>query len=147
MKICIVIKVCPHFTASFENPDFKNLLKYHNHTVGIYILFAEIRAAYALFRTKVEISPHATQTSFPLAKKQVLITLTEHQEQDRMPSADFQTKHPALCLAKFSDSKNEKKIGLKFKDPALQMPLLEEELPKEGFPKMVPVVPWLCEYA
>lgn len=43
--------------------------------------------------------------------------------------------------------KNEKKIGLKFKDPALQMPLLEEELPKEGFPEMVPVVPWLCEYA
>lgn len=30
-------------------------------------LVVEIKATYALFRTKVEISPHATQTSFPLA--------------------------------------------------------------------------------
>lgn len=60
-----------------------------------------------------------------------------------MSSANFQTKHPALYVTKFSDSK--KKFGLKFKDPALRKPLLEEELPKEGLPKMVTVVLWLCE--
>lgn len=58
---------------------------------------------------KVEISPHATQTSFLLAKKQVLITSTEHQERDLMSSADFQTKQPTLYVAKFSDSKKKKK--------------------------------------
>lgn len=36
-------------------------------------------------------------------KKQVLITSTEHQEQDLMSPADFQTKHPALYVQKFSD--------------------------------------------
>lgn len=134
-EICIVIKVCPHFTASFENPDFKNLLKYHNHTVGIYILFADIRATYALFRKKVEISPHATQTSFPLAKKQVLITLTEHQEQDWMPSADFQTKHPALYLAKFSDSKNEKKLAWSLKIQLFKCHLWRRSFQRRVFPR------------
>lgn len=41
--------------------------------------------------------------------------------------------------------KLKKKIGLTFKDPALQMPLLEEELPKDGLPQMVAVAVWLCE--
>lgn len=56
-------------------------------------MLAEIRASYALSRTKVEFSPNATQTTFPLAKKQVLIISTEHQEQDLMSSADFQKKY------------------------------------------------------
>lgn len=57
----------------------------------------------------VEISPHAAQTSLPLAKKQCSSSQQEHQERDLMSPADFQTKHIALYAAKFNDSKKKKK--------------------------------------
>ena len=142
-EFCVVVKICPLFTSLFANLDTKNCLKYNNHRDGIHIFNSKNEGSLYIIQEESRDFSSCYSDQLSLGIKPGAHHLNRASgTRANLTSANFQTKHLALYVVKFSNSQT---FGLKPKDPILKMQPREEELPKEGLPKVAAAVLRFCE--